>query len=1054
MDAAMHLSSLAAVAKNAGTRVGYADYVVGTTITGWALDMLAPAEPVVLRAVIDGDAVDEVPCALPRDDVRNAGLPHGIGGFRYAIPADFRDGRPHMLLLELPGGAPVTFPSQDGALNPQHRFRIQAGEAAADYSDLADLLREHGILGSDFIKLFDVGDYLALNGASKLATTAQCIGHFARAGRPALCPIAVEWRFDPVFYSEIVPVTAGMSPPEAYLHWLNVGLPKEVCPNRSQFLKALGLTRFGTTPPEFDQALYLSLNPDVAATGATGWDALRHVIVHGLAEGRPGCPPPQGHSELYLAAADHLAMTDQLEAAKTVYRKILAAEPVDPSQLQHYADCLLRTGDDEAAEQVYLRIIEAGAGNILTELSLAQCRLRTGQAAEAARGLAKLQARLPGDLSVATRARSAAASCFDEAASQARQLAVHGFLAEGRARMAEAADILVQRLRHQPPAIARPCRPIRSLAIVADQSLPQCRRYRVEQKVEQLGAGGFAVQVFDQSCDLENFAGVLPFVDAVIFYRVAATPAVVGAIEAARTAGVVTFYEIDDLVFDPAHYPDSFASYAGLVSPEAYGDLVTGTELYCAAMSLCDYALASTPSLAAMMEPRVRARDAFVHRNGLDAGHLRHCARPPAGRTDGVMRIFYGTGTRAGNEDFELLAAPALDRLLRAHGHRVELVLMGHLSLPACLARHTARIRHLDPVWDLDSYWMILAQMDINLAVLKDTVLSDCKSEIKWLEAAMLGIPSVASPTATYRDVIDDDVTGLLAGTADAWFAALDRLVRDDAFRRSVGRAARARAVADYGPARSVANLRHIFRAVQAPDFLMPPSMPERKRVLIVNVFFPPQDIGGATRVVAENVRDLVREYGGELEIEVFATAEGGPVPYAMRSYLWNGVKVTTVTAGDGPQVDREADDPRIGELFDRVLQRFQPDLVHFHCIQRLTGAVCRVTQARSIPYFVTVHDGWWISDHQFLLDQALQRSLYHHADPLRQLEVGGADSYHRMTVLAGHLKAARRVLAVSEPFALLYRGCGFANVVVTACDWPISGGRHRTRATTCCDRC
>jgi glycosyltransferase involved in cell wall biosynthesis len=76
------------------------------------------------------------------------------------------------------------------------------------------------------------------------------------------------------------------------------------------------------------------------------------------------------------------------------------------------------------------------------------------------------------------------------------------------------------------------------------------------------------------------------------------------------------------------------------------------------------------------------------------------------------------------------------------------------------------------------------------------------------------------------------------------------------------------------------------------------------------------------------------------------------------------------------------------------------------------------------------VHDGWWISDHQFLLDPALQPSVYNHADPLSQLEQGGAASFARMTALFGHLAAARAVLAVSEPFAALHRACGLRNVL------------------------
>lgn len=1025
--------------------VGYADNVAGATVTGWALDMRSLAEPVRLQAIIDGAPVDEVDCGLSREDIRGAGIPCDVGGFRYVLPSPYLDGRSHVLRLELPNGTPVSFPVQDGGLAPQHAFRIAAADWEAGCSEIAELLREHGIHSDDFIKLFDVGDYLALNGTSRLSTAAQCIGHFARLGRPALCPISADWRFDPVFYGELVPEAAGMAPAVAYLHWLNVGLQDDVRPNRSSFLKSLGLAGHGRMPAGFDPAVYRALNPDLREPCATEWGALRHAIWHGIRDGRPGCPPPNGHAELYLAAADRFAATGRLEAAKTIYEKALSAEPTHAFGLHHYGDCLLRMNDFYAAEQAYLRAMAAGSTRIWTELNLAECRSRSGRAAEAARGLASLQARRPGDVAVAAKAAAAAASGFEELRAQARQLSAQGLVAEGRARMSEAANILVQQVTGRPTDLPQRRRPIRSIAIVADLSLPQCGFYRVDQKKEQLESAEFSVQVFDQTTDLGSFASALPFVDAVIFYRVAATPAIVGAIEAARSAGIITFYEIDDLIFDSVHYPESLASYGGLVSREAYGDLATGTELFRAAMSLCEYALASTQPLAAMMQPHVQARRAFVHRNGLGAVHLRHSLRPRLDRRDDTIRIFYGTGTKAGNEEFARQAVPALERLLLAYGDRIELVVMGHLSLPARLARHLGRIRQLEPVWDIDSYWAVLSEMDINLAVLEDSVLSDCKSEIKWLEAAVFAIPSVLSTTATYREVVEDGVTGLLAATPESWFSALDRLVRDTAYRKAMGRAARDHVIAAYGPAGLVTNLRQIFAAIEGPD----PALPiRRKRVLIVNVFFSPQDIGGATRVVADNVRDLVREHGQELEIEVFTTTEGGLTPYGMRSYVWNGIKVTAVTAGGNARPDWEADDPVMGELFDRVLDRFRPDLVHFHCIQRVTGAACRATRARGIPYFITVHDGWWISDHQFLLDDALQPSLYAHADPVRQLEAGGADSFRRMNVLAAHLAAARAVLAVSEPFAGIYRACGLTNVMVVANGVPDLKQAPRTRSS------
>ena len=1024
----MQQQSAFALSESADSHIGYADHVAGEIVTGWALDLAAPHRPLVLRAVIDGAADEAIGCALPRADVRAAGIACDAAGFRYAIPARLMDGRTHCLRLELPGGEAVLFPQPDGGARGEHIFRLDPDAWIAGSEEMAALLRRHGIASQSFLKLFDTADHLALNGAVVLANAAQCVRHFAETGRRALCPIAVDWRCDAAFYREAAPGAAALAPADAYLHWLNLGIDAGLSPNPAALLKDLGLRRSDGMPAGFDAAAYLATAADLPGGCRTRWDALRHLIDHGIPEGQDCCPDVAGNADLYVASADRLAAAGKLAAARPAYEKVLAAEPANGVALQHYADCLLRLGDPYGAEQAYLRVVAAGQASVWTDLNLAKCRAQAGRGAEAAAGLAALSARMPGDLAIVAQAREAAAAAFAELSARAHRLASAGFLDAARGAMERAAAILMPPAARSAAPVSLARRPIRSVALVADCSLPQCRLYRVQQKLEQLAAAGVAARLFDSAGSLEPFASALTHIDAVIFYRVAASPAIAAAIEAARSAALPTFYEIDDLIFDAAHFPDSFASYGGLVSREAYGGLATGAALFHAALSLCDYALASTPALAARMQPHVRSKTAFVHRNALGAAHREAIASAAPQSAGGPVRIFYGTGTLAGGEDFATLAAPALDRLLEAHGDAVELVLMGSLTLPPCLSRHAARIRRIEPVWDFGAYWSVLSRMDVSIAVLKDTVLSDCKSEIKWLEAAMFAIPSVVSASATYREVVTDGVDGLLAETPEAWFQALDRLVRDAAYRHAIGEAARARALGAYGDAAAAANLTRIFKAVTKAA---PRGRRRRRRVMIVNVFFPPQDIGGATRVVADNVRDLLRDHGDQLEIEVFTTSEGGRTPYERRRYDWNGVTVTAVTSGALPRPDWVADDPRMGEAFDAALARFRPDLVHFHCIQRLTGAVCRAARSRGIPYVVTVHDGWWISDHQFLLDDALRPSRYDYESPLRQLQAGGAASFQRMQDLAGHLSAARQVLAVSEPFAALHRTCGFGRVAV-----------------------
>ena len=128
--------------------------------------------------------------------------------------------------------------------------------------------------------------------------------------------------------------------------------------------------------------------------------------------------------------------------------------------------------------------------------------------------------------------------------------------------------------------------------------------------------------------------------------------------------------------------------------------------------------------------------------------------------------------------------------------------------------------------------------------------------------------------------------------------------------------------------------------------------------------------------------------------------------------------------------MDWQYQNPKMYELFGEYLDFNQPDLIHFHCVQRLTGSVLEAAGDRQIPYLVTVHDAWWISDYQFLVNDRDEECNYQQNDPL----IAAADSNDltgsitRKIYLQKLSSQANTVLAVSEAFTKLYRLNGIGN--------------------------
>lgn len=99
------------------------------------------------------------------------------------------------------------------------------------------------------------------------------------------------------------------------------------------------------------------------------------------------------------------------------------------------------------------------------------------------------------------------------------------------------------------------------------------------------------------------------------------------------------------------------------------------------------------------------------------------------------------------------------------------------------------RVSVIEPV-GLDDYPALLSRFDIGLAPLADTRFNRAKSDLKYLEYAAVGIPTIASATGTYSSV-SHGLTGYLARNGKDWVKWLGLLVSNGQLRRTMGRAAR-----------------------------------------------------------------------------------------------------------------------------------------------------------------------------------------------------------------------------------------------------------------------
>ncbi|WP_448110443.1 hypothetical protein [Pseudomonas lini] len=89
------------------------------------------------------------------------------------------------------------------------------------------------------------------------------------------------------------------------------------------------------------------------------------------------------------------------------------------------------------------------------------------------------------------------------------------------------------------------------------------------------------------------------------------------------------------------------------------------------------------------------------------------------------------------------------------------------------------RVPEKDVPYERFCHWMSEnLQWDFGIAPLLKSVFSDSKSDIKFLDYSLVGIPGIYSNVPAYADTVQDNITGMLCdNTVDHWTTQIERMI-------------------------------------------------------------------------------------------------------------------------------------------------------------------------------------------------------------------------------------------------------------------------------------
>lgn len=492
----------------------------------------------------------------------------------------------------------------------------------------------------------------------------------------------------------------------------------------------------------------------------------------------------------------------------------------------------------------------------------------------------------------------------------------------------------------------------KNILIIAELSIPQCRLYRVDQKVVALEKQGYNVMV-SRWTDRTGSISLMQDCSVVIFYRVPWREDVIACFMEARRLGIHTVFDIDDLVFDTDVYGQVLKDTQKSDAEKA--DLVDGVRLYCDAMLQADENWFSTKTLCELSD-----QDYGTHSTCIPnciPEEMQHVAEEFAGESrDGCnITIFYGAGSSTHDRDIAEIA-DVLEQILMTNDN-VSLLLIGDIKFGfrnAVLKEKITRVSRLG----LTDYYYLISQCDIAVIPLEQSLFNTAKSNIKYIEASLFGIPSVCSDLREFSSVIQNGINGFVAKSKEEWAKFLQLLIESREQREAVGEAAHRTVTRLYSTDALGARLASLVRPYSV-------SRQRKDAMLIVSVRYGLSS-KDASSAAAEGLAEATRAEGS-MDVHVFSSYTDPHDPFGtLRRYSWHGVNVWAVNIAT---VNWCYSDDGIRNIFSRVLSLVSPKLVHFLSIQTLGMDMCLECIERKIPYFVTMHDGWWICARKSLTD-------------------------------------------------------------------------------------
>jgi len=254
----------------------------------------------------------------------------------------------------------------------------------------------------------------------------------------------------------------------------------------------------------------------------------------------------------------------------------------------------------------------------------------------------------------------------------------------------------------------------------------------------------------------------------------------------AKTRNIKVLFDVDDLIFDLNYLPllhntlnvnsseldydfwFSCVSRIGFTASKADGFITTNDYL--------------GDRLKNKFQKEVRIIPNFINQEQLEVSYSL-CKQKAKIKSHEPFTIGYFSGTPSHINDFKIVYKELMALL---DDYKMRLLVVGFMEFPAEMQEfiNSGKIIYT-PLVDFIELQRQIAQVDVNIVPLVNNTFTNCKSELKFFEAAIVKTPTLTTPTFTYKQCIQESENGFLCKEGE-WYEKIAYLFNNNTIGKNI----------------------------------------------------------------------------------------------------------------------------------------------------------------------------------------------------------------------------------------------------------------------------